>query len=99
MYNLKTLTKANLIDYLTDDYEPRAEPDALGNILYYVHIDDEGNLVDDCYTAETTITARLCGVEDIHTETMEGVWEKETMDAPEFADVVEDLWRQLQNLK
>lgn len=100
MFNIKTMTKDDLIAYLSDEYQTRVEPDAIGNIIYYVHIDDDGNLVDFCTNDNITLTSRLCGVDDLpgNHENMQPVYDKETMDDPDFAGVVDDLWTQIQNL-
>lgn len=99
MFNIKTMTKDDLIAYLADDYQPHVEPDDFGNILYCVHIDDDGNLVDCCTYDTITLTSRLCGVNDLpNCENMQAVYDKETMEDPDFAAVVDDLWSQIQNL-
>lgn len=51
-------TVGQVMDFLRN--APSAEPEGRDTIRYYLHVTDNGELVDDCRSADETFTADRC---------------------------------------
>lgn len=91
------ITRADLIAYLSDEYQPRCEPNYDGSMVYYVHIADDGSLVDSIDLAEITVTSTLDISLLAEGSTMGDVYAKETESDPDFSNMVDDLMAKVQN--
>lgn len=91
-----TINRIDLIAYLADEFQPRCEPGPDGSIIYYVHISEDGCLVDSVDKAEITVTAELDVSSLPSDSTMEAVYAKEREDDPDFRRMVDDLLPRVQ---
>ena len=90
------ITRKKLVAYLSDEYQPRCEPDYDGSIVYYVHISEDGNLVDSRDDAEITVTSILDVSSLSEGFTMDDVYSKESEDDADFSRMVDDLMEKIQ---
>lgn len=92
------ITRKQLFNYLADPYQPRCEPDQNGNVVYHVHIDEDGALVHSSDEADVTLTSVLCNVSGIDGDTMGDVYDKETEADEDFQTMLDDFMHQLEKL-
>lgn len=71
------------------------EPDTDGSFIYYLHIDEDGKIKnhrDNLNPSDNMLTCRAYRSDDY--DTMDEMYDKETLDDPDFKGICEDLAEQ-----
>lgn len=87
-------TREQIFNYLADPYQPRCEPDYNGDIVYYLHLSEDGELAEAYDDEGITLTSVLCHESDLDGD----LYSKESADDEDFQAMVDDFMGQLEKL-
>lgn len=94
---MTNITKETLVKEIAEQltYASSLEIESNGDIVYCLHIDEDGNIKDyhkAMSTSDEILTCRLGSSDDY--EDINEIYEKEDLDDPDFRDICEDLAEQ-----